>query len=49
MLTSKKRGGGLVNTEWHLNGFRVASIPEPTTCTLALAALCLAISRRRGW
>jgi hypothetical protein len=23
-------------------------IPEPTTCTLALAALCLAMSRRRG-
>ncbi len=30
-------------------GFRVASIPEPTTCTLALAALCLAMSRRRGF
>ncbi len=29
------------------NGFRVASIPEPTTSTLALAALCLAMSRRR--
>ena len=29
-------------------GFRVASIPEPTTCTLALAALCLAMSRRRS-
>jgi len=28
-------------------GFRVASIPEPTTCGLALAALCLAMSRRR--
>jgi GH25 family lysozyme M1 (1,4-beta-N-acetylmuramidase) len=25
----------------------VASVPEPTTCTLALAALCLAMSRRR--
>jgi len=30
-------------------GFRVASIPEPTTCTLALAALCLAIGRRRAF
>ncbi|MCH7751365.1 MAG: SUMF1/EgtB/PvdO family nonheme iron enzyme [Planctomycetes bacterium] len=29
--------------------FRVASIPEPTTCTLALAALCLAMSRRRAF
>ena len=28
-------------------GFRVASIPEPTTSTLALAALCLAMTRRR--
>ena len=29
-------------------GFRVASIiPEPTTCTLALAALCLVVGRRR--
>ncbi len=26
-----------------------AAIPEPTTCTLALAALCLAMSRRRGF
>ena len=24
-----------------------AAIPEPTTCTLALAALCLVVSRRR--
>jgi T5SS/PEP-CTERM-associated repeat protein len=24
-----------------------ATVPEPTTCTLALAALCLAVSRRR--
>ncbi|MCH7753342.1 MAG: PEP-CTERM sorting domain-containing protein, partial [Planctomycetes bacterium] len=23
-------------------------VPEPTTCTLALAALCLAMSRRRA-
>ena len=30
-------------------GFRVASIPEPTTCTLALAALCLALGRRRAF
>ncbi len=29
-------------------GFRVASIPEPTTCVLALAALCLAMSRQRS-
>jgi integrase/recombinase XerD len=28
-------------------GFRIASIPEPSTCTLALAVLCLAMSRRR--
>ena len=27
-------------------GFRVASIPEPTTYALALAALCLAMNRR---
>ena len=26
-----------------------AAVPEPTTCTLALAALCLAISRRRAF
>jgi hypothetical protein len=25
-----------------------AAVPEPTTCTLALAALCLAMSRRRA-
>jgi hypothetical protein len=25
-----------------------ASVPEPTTCTLALAALCLMVGRRRG-
>jgi len=33
-------------------GFRVASvdpIPEPTTCALALAALCLAMGRRRAF
>ncbi|MCH8839194.1 MAG: SUMF1/EgtB/PvdO family nonheme iron enzyme [Planctomycetes bacterium] len=30
-------------------GFRVASIPEPTTSALALAALCLAMSRRRAF
>jgi formylglycine-generating enzyme required for sulfatase activity len=29
-------------------GFRVASIPEPTTSALALAALCLVMSRRRS-
>jgi hypothetical protein len=27
----------------------ITLVPEPTTCTLALAALCLAMSRRRGW
>ena len=26
-----------------------AAVPEPTTCALALAALCLALSRRRGF
>jgi len=26
-----------------------AAVPEPTTCTLALAALCLAMSRRRAF
>ncbi len=26
-----------------------AAVPEPTTCTLALAALCLAMSRRRSF
>jgi hypothetical protein len=26
----------------------VSVVPEPTTCTLALAARCLAMSRRRG-
>ncbi len=30
-------------------GFRVASIPEPTTCGLALVALCLAMSGRRAF
>jgi hypothetical protein len=25
-----------------------AAVPEPTTCTLALAALCLAMSRRHS-
>jgi formylglycine-generating enzyme required for sulfatase activity len=29
-------------------GFRVASVPEPTTYALALAALCLALGRRRS-
>ncbi|NOZ38900.1 MAG: hypothetical protein GXP24_01575, partial [Planctomycetes bacterium] len=24
-----------------------ATVPEPTTCTLALVSLCLAVSRRR--
>ena len=28
------------------NSLQVNSVPEPTTCTLALAALCLAIGRR---
>jgi hypothetical protein len=27
----------------------VSVVPEPTTCTLALAALCLAMSRRRAF
>ncbi len=27
---------------------RITPIPEPTTCTLALAALCLAMTRRRS-
>ncbi len=26
-----------------------AAVPEPTTCTLALAALCLGMSRRRAF
>ncbi len=42
--------------DWEANYGRVASlaaasatVPEPTTCTLALAALCLAMSRRQGF
>jgi len=39
--------------DWELNygagTLAVASIPEPTTYALALAALCLAISRRRAF
>ena len=31
-----------------LTATSVASIPEPTTCGLALAALCLAIGRRHS-
>jgi len=27
----------------------IGAVPEPTTCTLALAALCLAMSRRRAF
>ena len=35
-------------TESYYTGFRVASlIPEPTTCTLALAALCMVMGRRK--
>jgi hypothetical protein len=30
------------------NGLRISAVPEPTTCTLALAALCLVMNRRRG-
>ena len=37
------------SNEYHFVGFRVASIPEPTTCTLALAALCLVVGRRRSF
>ena len=33
-------------SEFSGTGFRVASIPEPTTCTLALAALCMTMRRR---
>ena len=28
---------------------QISNVPEPTTCTLALAALCLAMSRRRAF
>ncbi len=31
------------------NSLQISAIPEPTTCTLALAALCLAMSRRRAF
>ena len=30
-------------------GAAASAVPEPTTCTLALAALCLAMSRRRAF
>ena len=30
------------------NSLQVSAVPEPTACTLALAALCLAMSRRRA-
>ena len=30
------------------NGLQISAVPEPTTCVLALAALCLVISRRRS-
>ncbi len=43
-------------TDWEANYGLVAplsatsaAVPEPTTCTLALAALCLAMSRRRAF
>ena len=29
-----------------LNNCAFVAVPEPTTCTLALAALCLAVGRR---
>jgi len=29
------------------NSLQISAVPEPTTCALALAALCLAMSRRR--
>ncbi len=31
------------------NSLQISAVPEPTTCTLVLAALCLAISRRRAF
>ncbi len=31
------------------NSLQISAVPEPTTSTLALAALCLAMSRRRGF
>ena len=49
ILLSRVRRGFLPSVTDFDIGFRVASIPEPTTCTLALAALCLAMSRRRAF
>ncbi len=48
-LLSSYRFGSSPTDEFGINGFRVASIPEPTTSALALAALCLAMSRRRSF
>ncbi|MCH7753276.1 MAG: PEP-CTERM sorting domain-containing protein, partial [Planctomycetes bacterium] len=31
------------------NSLQISAVPEPTTCGLALAALCLAMSRRRSF
>ncbi len=31
------------------NSLQISAVPEPTTCTLALAALCFAMSRRRAF
>jgi hypothetical protein len=39
MVPQNNGGGGLV----------ISTVPEPGSCVLALAALCLAMCRRRGW
>jgi hypothetical protein len=38
---------GLLLIDWNPKPLSAASVPEPATCTLVLASLCLAMSRRR--
>jgi len=40
--------GGLPGRSWY-DGVGYAQVPEPTTCTLALALLCLVMGRRRSF
>jgi formylglycine-generating enzyme required for sulfatase activity len=47
-LRATLRHGSDPSYESSFRGFRVASIPEPTTYALALAALCLVLGRRRA-